>query len=90
MPVPVRLTDSVAAPPPAFTVTAAVFAPAVVGEKVTVTMQDDPAASEAPQLLTCANWFAFVPAIETLVMASALVPVLTKSTVPPALDVPVA
>ena len=53
VPVPVRLTVLVI--PPALTVSVPVRVPVAVGLKVTLTVQDAPAAIDEPQLLVCAK-----------------------------------
>ena len=58
-PVPLRATDCVVVP--IRMATAAVFAPALVGRNVAVTVQLAFAASEVPQVRARANWLGFVP-----------------------------
>jgi hypothetical protein len=59
--------------------TLAVFAPALVGVNVTLTVQVAPAASESPQVVVRANWFAFAP---VSVIALAAPPVKTSAPTP--------
>ena len=53
--------------------------PVPVGVKVTLTVQDAPAASDEPQVLVCAK----LPVVETPVIAAAAVPVLETVTAAP-------
>jgi hypothetical protein len=55
VPVPVKLTDCVPPPLPAFTFKVAVFAPTVVGKKDTVIAQVLLAGTAVPQVLDCEN-----------------------------------
>ena len=81
VPVPERLTECGEPEALVEMLTDADFAPAVVGEKVTLIMQLAPAASDDRQeVLGAANSAAFVPVREMLLMLSVAVPELMRVT----------
>ncbi len=79
-PVPVSDTVCVPAPLPPMTLSVATFDPCEVGANTTLTVQFDPTATDAPQLLVCENWVWFVPVNVILVIGSATLPVLVTVT----------
>jgi hypothetical protein len=88
VPVPVKLTVWVLPAAPlllSVTVNVPVRAPAAVGVKVTLMVQESPTATLLPQLLVWEK----SPVMETLATASAALPVLLRVTVCAALVVPV-
>ena len=70
-PVPLSATVCMPAPPPAFTVTVAVFAPPEVGAKMTLMVQAELGGTALPQVLVCENSARLGPAIAMLDMGSA-------------------
>jgi hypothetical protein len=80
--VPVSETDCAVAGAPTFTVNVAVFVTgfADVGAKVTLIVQLAPAASAAPQVFVCVNWFELLPPSEILLITRDAVPGLLSIT----------
>jgi hypothetical protein len=74
IPVPLRATVCVPAPPPALTFSVAAFDPVEVGLNTTLIVQFPPITTAVPQVLLCENWLAFAPENVMLVIGSATVP----------------
>jgi hypothetical protein len=90
MPVPVTVTDAVAAPLPAVTRTVVDFAPPVVGLNTTLIVQADPAGTDVPHVLDSENWFVLPPESAIVVIGTASVPVFVSVSAWLALTTPTA
>ena len=72
---PLSATVFVPAPPPAFTLSVAVFNPVEVGLNTTLIVQVPPTATDVPQVLVCENGWGLGVESVMLVMGSAPLPV---------------
>ena len=80
MPVPLRATFCVPAPPPALTFNVAVLDPIEVGLNTTLIVHVAPTSTDVPQVLICENCNAFAPAIAILVTESDVEPMFVTVT----------